>query len=95
MALVFVESCDLEYSRAYGCRFKHTGRVRGAYKPGCVVIGVSHIDNDTHKVPLYWDVLVSNLGKKNLDRDRQRVEEKKKTGKCMRTLEGYLIPEVP
>lgn len=74
MALVFVKSCDLEHSRAYCCGFKHTASVRCSYKPGCIVIGVTHIDNNTHKVPLYWDVLVSNLEERNLERDKQTEE---------------------
>lgn len=76
-ALIFIKSCDLEHSWAHGCRFKHTARVRCAYKPGCIVIGVIHVDNHTYKVPFHWDVLVSNLKKKNVVPDRQRQEEKK------------------
>lgn len=79
MVFVFVKSCDLEHGGAYRCRFKHTARVRHAYEPGRIVIGVIHIDNNTHKVPLYWDVLVSNLEKKSLERDRQDRGGRKKS----------------
>lgn len=76
MALVFVKSCDLEHGGAYGCGFKHAARVRCAYEPGCIVIGVIHIDNNTHKVPLYWDVLVSNLEETDRHRKEDEKEEK-------------------
>lgn len=78
MALVFVKSRDLEHGRADGCGFKHTAGVRCAYKPRCIVIGVIYVDNDTNKVPLNWDILVSNLEEGNLRRDTYRGGKGKK-----------------
>lgn len=61
LALVFVESRNLEDSRAYGGGFKHSARVRRAYEPGGVVVGVLYIDINADKVPLHRDVLISYL----------------------------------
>lgn len=92
MTLVFVKSCDLENSRSYSCGFKYAARVRCAYKPGCIIIGVIHIDNNTHKIPLYWYVLVSNLQEKKMKRTEEQGR-KTETDKNVRTPKVSFIPE--
>lgn len=75
VTLVFVQSSDLKHSRANSGRFKDTARVRRAYKPGCIVVSVIHIDNNTHKVPLDRDVLVSDLGRQNFQAESAQHEQ--------------------
>lgn len=75
VTLVFVQSSDLKHSRANSGRFKDTARVRRAYKPGCIVVSVIHIDNNTHKVPLDRDVLVSDLGRQNFQAGQHNMNK--------------------
>lgn len=75
VTLVFVQSSDLKHSRANSGRFKDTARVRRAYKPGCIVVSVIHIDNNTHKVPLDRDVLVSDLGRQNFQTGQHNMNK--------------------
>lgn len=75
VTLVFVQSSDLKHSRANSGRFKDTARVRRAYKPGCIVVSVIHIDNNTHKVPLDRDVLVSDLWRHNFQAGQHNMNK--------------------
>lgn len=92
-ALVFIKSCDLKNSWTYSRRFKHTPGVRCTYEPGCIIIGVIHIDNDTNKIPLYWNVLVPNLQRKNFNSQTNGGGRKKNKRQNMRALEALFIQQ--